>query len=175
MEPKKSSLGGEYLTFTLDSEEYGIGLLHVREIIEHQPITLVPNAPASLRGVINLRGAVVPVVDLAARFGLGACVIGRFTCTIIVDLVIDGEVTLLGLLVDSVDDVLTFAASDIVPPPTFGTRVRYDHLLGLGRRDAKFIVLLDATKVLAIDELLSIANARASVSPDASAPREEAP
>lgn len=152
----RRSLGGEYLTFTLDGEEYGLGLLRVREIIEHQPITLVPNAPAAIRGVINLRGAVVPVVDLAARFGLRACAIGRWTCIVIVEISVDGETALLGLLVDAVNDVLGFSDADIVPPPTFGTRVRYEHLVGLGRRGEKFTVLLDAEKLLAIDELLAV-------------------
>ena len=150
------ALGGEYLTFTLDGEEYGVTLLTVREIIEHQPITVVPNAPPAIRGVINLRGAVVPVVDLAARFGLGECVIGRWTCSIIVEIVVDAEITLLALMVDSVNDVVTFADNEIVAPPTFGTRVRYDHILGLGRREGTFTVLLDTARMLAVDELLAL-------------------
>jgi purine-binding chemotaxis protein CheW len=156
----RGSLGGEYLTFTLDGEEYGLGLLRVREIIEHQPITLVPNAPAAIRGVINLRGAVVPVVDLSARFGLRPCVIGRWTCIVIVEISVDAETALLGLLVDAVNDVIFLADADIVPPPTFGTRVRYEHLVGLGRRGDKFTVLLDAEKLLAIDELLAVISGR---------------
>jgi len=172
MAREKVSAGGEYLTFTLDGEEYGIGLLRVREIIEHQPITLVPNSPAAIRGVINLRGAVVPVVDLAARFGLRACPIGRWTCIVIVDIAIDGEASLLGLLVDTVDDVVPFADADVVAPPTFGTRVRYEHLLGLGRREGKFVILLDAEKLLAIDELLAVISG-ASQAPQAPQPREE--
>ena len=169
---EKGNLGGEYLTFTLDEEEYGLGLLRVREIIEHQPITLVPNAPAAIRGVINLRGAVVPVVDLAARFGLRPCTIGRWTCIVIVDILIDAESAVLGLLVDAVNDVVTFASDEIVAPPTFGTRVRYEHLVGLGRRAGKFVVLLDAERLLAIDELLALMHGSRAPS---HAPRAEGP
>src|SRR4051812_31706205 len=110
------ALGGGDLTFTLDGEENGVTLLTVREIIEYQPITTVPNAPPAIRGVINLRGAVVPVIDLATRFGLAECVIGRWTCSIIVEIMVDAEMTLLALLVDSVDDVVTFTDREIVPP-----------------------------------------------------------
>jgi purine-binding chemotaxis protein CheW len=161
----RGALGGEYLTFTLDGEEYGLGLVRVREIIEHQPITLVPSAPPAIRGVINLRGAVVPVVDLAARFGLRSCPIGRFTCIVIVEISFDAETSFLGLLVDTVEDVIALASEEIVAPPTFGTRVRYEHLLGLGRRAGKFVILLDAEKLLSVDELLAVVGASPSLGP----------
>ena len=144
----------QYLGFTLAGETYAIELLRIREIIEHVPITRVPGMPSSVLGVINLRGRVVPVVDLAVKMGLGPRPITRWTCFVIVEAVMDGERTSLGLLADSVSEVLDLGPDDIEPPPAFGTRVSMDYLRGLGRQEQRFILLLDLDRLLSTQELL---------------------
>ncbi len=147
---------GQYLGFSLAGEDYAIELLRIREIIEHIPITRVPGMPSAVLGVINLRGRVVPVVDLAVKMGLGPRPITRWTCFVIVDASLDGERTTLGLLADSVSEVLDLAADDIEPPPAFGTRTPVDYLRGLGRQEQRFLLLLDMDRLLSHTELLSV-------------------
>ncbi|MCE9670206.1 chemotaxis protein CheW [Myxococcus stipitatus] len=156
-----------YLSFMLAGEEYGVGILRVREIIEHRPITRVPGMPAAVQGVINLRGSVVPVVDLAVKFGLPPRPITRWTCFVIVEVSLDGKQTAMGLLTDSVSEVLELGPDDIESPPAFGTRVRLDFLLGMGRHESKFIMLLDLDRLLSVSELLSLV---AATTPDATEP-----
>ncbi|AKF82892.1 CheW protein [Myxococcus fulvus] len=150
-----------YLSFMLAGEEYGVGILRVREIIEHRPITRVPGMPAAVQGVINLRGSVVPVVDLAVKFGLPPRPITRWTCFVIVEVSLDGRQSAMGLLADSVSEVLELGPEDIEQPPAFGTRVRLDFLLGLGRHEDTFIMLLDLDRLLSVAELLSLETASA--------------
>ncbi len=151
-----AALGGEYLTFTLDAETYGITLKRVMEILEYQPVTLVPGAPPSIRGVVNLRGSVVPVVDLAGKFGLQTSPVTKWTCLVVVQTNLGGDSTLLALVADAVNDVIPFAGDDIAPPPAFGTRVRLEYLLGLGKAEGSLVLLLDADRVLSLEELLSV-------------------
>lgn len=146
----------QYLGFSLAGEMYAIELLRIREIIEHVPITRVPAMPSAVLGVINLRGRVVPVVDLAAKLGLGPRPITRWTCFVIVEVMLDGERTALGLLADSVSEVLDLGPDDIEPPPTFGTRAPVHYLRGLGRQEQRFILLLDLDRLLSADELLGL-------------------
>ena len=152
----------QYLGFSLAGETYAIELLRIREIIEHVPITRVPGMPSSVLGVINLRGRVVPVVDLAVKMGLGPRPITRWTCFVIVEAVMDGERTSLGLLADSVSEVLDLAPDDVEPPPAFGTRAPADYLRGMGRQEQRFILLLDLDRMLSADELLGQVGAAAS-------------
>ena len=147
---------GQYLGFSLAGENYAIELLRIREIIEQIPITRVPGMPGVVLGVINLRGRVVPVVDLAVKMGLGPRPITRWTCFVIVEASLEGERTTLGLLADSVSEVLDLGADDIEPPPAFGTRTPVDYLRGLGRQDQRFILLLDLDRLLSADELLRL-------------------
>ncbi|MET0400871.1 MAG: chemotaxis protein CheW [Cystobacter sp.] len=146
----------QYLAFSLAEETYAIELLRIREIIEHVPITRVPGMPESVLGVINLRGRVVPVVDLAVKMGLGARPLTRWTCFVIVDAHLEGEHTTLGLLADSVSEVLDLGADDIEPPPAFGTRAPADYLRGLGRQEQRFVLLLDMDRLLSTQELLGL-------------------
>jgi purine-binding chemotaxis protein CheW len=138
----------QYLTFFLGGEEYGVPILRVRQIIELGAITRVPAAPACVRGVINLRGGVVPVADLAIRFGQPECVPTRFTCIVVVDVALDDELTLMGLMVDSVNQTMELADGDIEPPPSFGTQAGPELLLGMGKYGAKFVLLLDIDQAL---------------------------
>jgi purine-binding chemotaxis protein CheW len=146
----------QYLGFSLAGETYAIELLRIREIIEHVPITRVPGMPAVVLGVINLRGRVVPVVDLAVKMGLGARPITRWTCFVIVEAQLEGERTTLGLLADSVSEVIELGPQDIEPAPSFGTRAPADFLSGIGRQEQRFILLLDLDRVLSVDELVGL-------------------
>ncbi|OJT17150.1 chemotaxis protein CheW [Archangium sp. Cb G35] len=149
----------QYLGFSLAGETYAIELLRIREIIEHVPITRVPGMPPAVLGVINLRGRVVPVVDLAVKMALGPRPITRWTCFVIVEALLDGERTTLGLLADSVSEVIDLGPDDIEPPPAFGTRTPVEYLRGMGRQEQRFILLLDLDRVLSTEELLGLAAA----------------
>ena len=143
----------QYLTFMLGGEAFGIGIMAVKEIIEFGSITEVPMMPPSIRGVINLRGAVVPVMDLAARFGRPPAVQGKRTCIVIVELEVEGERQITGVVVDAVSAVLDIPASEIEPAPAFGTRIRGDYIAGMGKVNGKFVILLNVEQVLRLDGL----------------------
>jgi purine-binding chemotaxis protein CheW len=147
----------QYLTFLLGGESFGIGIMAVKEIIEYGGVTDVPMMPESIRGVINLRGAVVPVMDLAARFGRPPAVPGKRTCIVIVELETHGEHQVMGVVVDAVSAVLDIPSSDIEPAPSFGTRIRGDFIAGMGKVNGKFVILLDVDEVLALDGLPELA------------------
>ena len=145
----------QYLTFLIAGEQYAVGVGHVKEIIGYDTPTKVPGTPPWIRGVINLRGLVVPVVDLAVKFGRPENDVTRRTCVVIVDVrMADGAVTM-GIVADGVSQVLELSADDIQPPPTFGMSVRVDYLLGLVTTGKQFALLLDIDRVLATDELLA--------------------
>jgi len=147
----------QFLTFLLGEELYAISILRVREIIEYDTLTRVPNMPESIRGVINLRGAVVPVVDLAVRFGLGDGHVTKRTCVIIAEVEAGGDRQVMGLMVDAVNQVIDLPPTDIEPPPAFGTRVRVDFLKGLGKNGKKFVLILDLDRALTSIDLASVA------------------
>jgi purine-binding chemotaxis protein CheW len=149
----------QYLTFMLGGESFGIGIMAVKEIIEFGSVTEVPMMPDSIRGVINLRGAVVPVMDLAARFGRPQTVPGKRTCIVIVELEGDGERQVTGVVVDAVSAVLDIPDAEIEPAPSFGTRIRGDYIAGMGKVNGKFVILLNVEQVLALDGLPALASA----------------
>lgn len=155
--PIADNEASQYLIFTLNGESFAVDILHIREIIEFGPLTEVPMTPDMVRGVINLRGAVVPVIDLSARFGRGQTHIGRRTCIVILE-IDDGEaLQTLGIVVDGVTEVLEMAAADIAPPPTFGARIRADFVAGMGRVDSRFVIILNLERVLSFTELAQLA------------------
>ncbi len=163
-----SAVSRQFLTFVLGGEMYAVGILRIKEIIEFGALTAVPMMPSFIRGVINLRGAVVPVVDLTARFGGGPTKIGRRTCIVIIEIEADGESQVVGILVDAVNEVLDIADSDIEPAPSFGTRIRPDFVAGMGKVAGSFVILLDVSRVLAVDEMASVvASAEAAGAVDA--------
>ena len=141
----------QVLTFLVGDEEYGIGIHQAREIIQYGELTTVPTAPAFIRGVINLRGSVVPVADLAVRFGRAPREITPRSCIVVVEVSRGGEPVIMGILADRVSQVAELAADAIEPAPAFGTGVRPDWLLGLGRAGSRFLLLLDIDRVLAGD------------------------
>ncbi|RMM54968.1 chemotaxis protein CheW, partial [Pseudomonas savastanoi] len=160
----------QYLTFMLGGEMFAIGILGIKEIIEYGSLTVVPMMPAFVRGVINLRGAVVPVVDLSARFGRQNSDITRRSCVIIIEASSeDGQPQDIGLLVDNVSAVLEIPASQIEPPPNFGARIRADFISGMAKVDGKFVIVLEVDRVLSIDEMSSLAEASQSLPSDADA------
>lgn len=142
----------QYLTFMLGGEMFAIGILAIKEIIEYASLTTVPMMPACIRGVINLRGAVVPVMDLAARFGGKPMAVTKRTCIVIVEADVDGERQDVGVVVDAVNEVLDIPSGDIEPPPTFGARIRADFIQGMGKINGRFVILLNVNQVLSAEE-----------------------
>ncbi|WP_374324745.1 chemotaxis protein CheW [Azonexus sp.] len=148
----------QYLTFMLGEEMFAIGILAIREIIEYGQLTEVPLVPRFIRGVINLRGAVVPVIDLSVRFGRSAGEITKRTCIVIIEIAEtpDAQAQQMGIVVDAVSEVLEIAPADIEPPPAFGTRIRTDFISGMGKVGGRFVVLLDVERILSLDEVAVI-------------------
>ena len=146
----------QFLTFWLGEEVFGMDIRSVREIIQCGPMTVLPLMPGFVRGVINLRGAVVPVIDLHARFGRPVATIGKKSCIIIFDALRGGERNELGLLVDSVSEVIKIAADQIEPPPDFGGAVRRDFIRGMGKVGQRFVVLIEPDRALDVQEMAGL-------------------
>jgi purine-binding chemotaxis protein CheW len=147
---------GQYLTFVLGAESFAIGIMAIKEIIEYASLTEVPMMPPYVRGVINLRGAVVPVLDLPIRFGKAASAVTKRTCIVIIEVMLGSERHVLGLVVDAVNTVLDIPSSDIEPPPAFGASIRTEFIRGMVKVSSKFVILLDVDHVLAADELQAL-------------------
>jgi len=143
----------QYLTFQLAGEEYAIGILQVKEIIAYGTLTKVPQTPCSIRGVINLRGNVVAVVDLAVKFGLPPSLVTDRSCVIIVETNPAGAKIVMGIVADAVNQVIDMPAQEILPAPAFGTHIRLDFLRGMGKAGQKFVLILDIDKVLAAEDI----------------------
>jgi purine-binding chemotaxis protein CheW len=146
----------QYLTFLLGEEVFAMDIRTVREIIQFGPMTSVPLMPDFVRGVINLRGAVVPVIDLQARFGRERAAVGKKTCIVIFDAVRGGERVELGLLVDAVSEVIEIGADAIEPPPNFGTSVRRDFIRGIGKVAKRFVIILEPDKAFDVEEMATL-------------------
>jgi len=149
---------GKYLTFTLAEEEYGIGILKIKEIIGMMAITTVPQTPDFVKGVINLRGKVIPVVDLRLRFGMGEIDYTERTCIIVVEIKGQSGVILIGIVVDSVSEVLNIKGEEIEDTPTFGTKLNTEYILGMAKMDGTVKILLDIDRVLRSEEIAQIEN-----------------
>ncbi len=152
---------GQYLTFTLDAEIYAIKISQVREVLDMTKITKVPRMPEFMRGVINLRGGVVPVVDLRRKFGIGVGEDTVDTCIIILEISVDEDTTIIGAIADSVQEVITFEEEDIEAAPKIGTRLHTEFIRGMSKRDDEFIILLDIARVFSVDELEVVQSAEA--------------
>jgi purine-binding chemotaxis protein CheW len=151
-----TSRDGKYLTFTLANEDYGIGILKIKEIIGMMPITSVPQTPSFVKGVINLRGKVIPVVDLRLKFGIPAIDYTERTCIIVVEITGQSGAVKIGIVVDAVSEVLNIKAEDIENTPAFGTRVNTDYILGMAKIGSSVKILLDIDKVLTTQDLVSL-------------------
>jgi purine-binding chemotaxis protein CheW len=143
---------GQYLSFGLAGGDYALGIRKVKEILQYEEITRVPSTPPSIRGVINVRGAVVPVVDLAVKFGLGETPVTKRTCILVFEAELGGAEALLGLMTESVTEVIELDPRDIAAPPSFGTQVHLDFLVGVGKVGRRFVLLLDIDELLAAEE-----------------------
>jgi purine-binding chemotaxis protein CheW len=144
---------GKYLTFTLAGEEYGISILKIKEIIGMMAITSVPQTPRFVKGVINLRGKVIPVVDLRLRFTMESIAYNERTCIIVVEIGGRGTDIVIGIVVDSVSEVLNIKGEDIEDTPTFGTSLNTDYILGMAKMEGKVKILLDIDQVLGAEDI----------------------
>lgn len=169
----------QYLTFFCGNERYAIAILDVKEIIEVSQMTRVPMAPGHIRGVINLRGSVVPVIDLAARLGRPESALTKRSCIVLVEVAANNERQLIGMLVDEVNEILEIAPENLQAAPDFGTDIRTDFIHAMGRVDDIFIILLDINHVLSVPELSALKrtseSAGARLGADASGDDEDAP
>lgn len=152
----------QFLTFLLGGEMFAIGILNIKEIIEYGNLTTVPMMPEFVRGVINLRGRVVPVIDLSVRFGRKVAGITKRTCNVILEVESGDERLDIGVVVDAVSEVLEISSSEIEPPPSFGAKVRADFIYGMGKVAGKFVIILDLAKVLSVDELVMLSTTGAN-------------
>ncbi|MCP5054422.1 MAG: chemotaxis protein CheW [bacterium] len=155
-EAGKQAGEGQYLTFKLAREVYALEITRVREVLDFVKVTRVAKTPSFMKGVINLRGSVVPVVDLRVKFAIPDVRETVDTCIIIVEVILDGESTLLGALADQVREVVNLHQSDILPPPKIGTRLDTDFIKGMGKVEDDFIIILDIEKIFSIEELIMV-------------------
>ncbi len=153
IELNDSLIDSQYLTFIISDEEFAVPIMRVKEIIEYQPLTQVPMVPDFISGAVNLRGAVVPVINLAIKFGMDAKPVNRRSCIVIMEITLEDELVILGVLVDKVLQVLDIPDSDIEPAPTFGAQIKTAFIQGMGRIDEKFIIILSINEVLSLDEI----------------------
>ncbi len=144
---------GKYLTFVLNEEEYGIGILKIKEIIGMMPITTVPQTPDFVKGVINLRGKVIPIVDLRARFGMDTIDYTERTCIIVVEIEGPAGMMMIGIVVDAVSEVLNIKGEHIEDTPTFGTKLNTDYILGMAKIEGGVKILLDIDQVLSAEDI----------------------
>lgn len=149
---------GKYLTFSLAEEEYGIGILKIKEIIGMMPITTVPQTPDFVKGVINLRGKVIPVIDLRLRFGIESNDYTERTCIIVVEILGQNGTVQIGIVVDTVSEVLNVKADDVEDTPAFGTKLNTEYILGMAKMEGGVKILLDIDRVLNASEISSIEN-----------------
>jgi purine-binding chemotaxis protein CheW len=152
----------QYLTFMLGRETFALGILSIKEILEYSAPTEIPMMPSFIRGVVNLRGAAVPVVDLCARFGRPSAPVTKKTCIVIVETRLEDESHVLGVVVDAVNEVLEIPGSEIEPAPSFGASIRSDFIQGMGKVRGKFVIILDVDRVLCVEEMELLTQAAAS-------------
>ena len=162
--------GQQYLTFSVSDEVFAIAISAIKEIIEYRPPTDVPMMPPYIRGVINLRGRVVPVIDLAVRFGRAAGAVSRRTCIVILEFNQEDQQQEISVVVDAVSAVLDIADADIEPPPKFGAKLRADFISGMGKIADKFVIILSVDQVLSIQELSQLDEVGEAAAPALPAP-----
>ena len=143
----------QYLTFKLADEVFALDITKVREVLDFTSVTRVPRTPEFMRGVINLRGSVVPVVDLRLKFGMSRTENSVNTCIIITEVTVDGDATVLGALADSVQEVMDLGPENIAPAPKIGTKLNTEFITGMGKQNDRFVIILDIDKVFSVEEL----------------------
>jgi purine-binding chemotaxis protein CheW len=152
----------QYLTFKLGEEVFATDVAKVREVLDFTAITKIPRTPDFMSGVINLRGNVVPVVDLRLCFEMSKTEKTVNTCIVVVEMLLDGDLTMIGALADSVEEVIDLAPDEIEPAPKIGTQIRTDFIKGMGKRDSQFIMILDMDRVFSAEELSAVRGAELS-------------
>ncbi|ABE56574.1 CheW-like protein [Shewanella denitrificans OS217] len=157
-EHQSSDEDKQYLTFMLKDAMYAIGILHIKEILEYSNVTPVPMMPNFIKGVINLRGAVVPVIDLSARFGCNQSSIVKRTCIVIIEVLNEEGMQDIGVVVDAVSEVIEISRSNIEPAPAFGAQIRADFIQGMGKINGDFVIILQVDKVLSVEEMSMVSN-----------------
>ena len=156
MEDTDMATSAQYLTFLLDGELFAVDISKIREVLEFTSVTKVPRTPPFMRGVINLRGSVVPVIDMRAKFHMSKTEKTVNTCIIILEIVLEDGITVMGALADSVQEVMELNSEQIEPPPKIGTHLHSDFLVGIGKHEGKFIMILDIDKIFSVSELSDI-------------------
>jgi purine-binding chemotaxis protein CheW len=154
--PEQVEQRGQYLAFSLGGETFAMDIRSVKEVIQYTDLTEVPLMPAFIRGVINLRGAVVPVIDLSIRFDRPLTEVTRRTCIVILEIIQDEEVSVLGIMVDNVSEVLDIGERDIEPAPSFGSHLRSEFIAGVGKVNGRFVILLNVNRVLSVEEMAAL-------------------
>lgn len=159
----------QYLTFRLGNEIFATDVAKVREVLDLTPITAIPRTPEFMAGVINLRGSVVPVVDLRLCFEMSKTETTRNTCIVVVEVQLDGEATIIGALADSVEEVIDLEPEQIQPAPHIGMQIRTEFIRGMGKRDTQFIMILDIDRVFSAEELAAVRGQEAARPAEAAA------
>ena len=152
----------QYLTFRLGDEVFALDITKVREVLDFTTVTRVPRTPEFMRGVINLRGRVVPVVDLRLKFGMSRTENTVNTCIIIVEVMVDGDTTVLGALADSVQEVIDLGPENIEPAPRIGTKLRTEFITGMGKQNDRFVIILDIDRVFSADDIALVNDPQAA-------------
>ena len=152
----------QFLSFFLDDEVFALDVDKVREVLDRTQLTRVPRMPEFMRGVLNLRGTVLPVVDMGVRFGLGAIKETVNTCIIVVEVEMEGEITVLGAMVDGVDEVFELAPGDLEAPPRMSAKLKTEFIATMGRRGEEFMIILDADRVFSAEEIVAVRKAAAA-------------
>jgi purine-binding chemotaxis protein CheW len=163
----------QYLSFSVADTDYGLPILKVKEILQYEELTWVPGTPLSVRGVLNVRGAVVPVADLAVKFGLPPTTPTKLTCVLVIEAVVEGEPLTFGVLADAVNAVVDLGDDQVEPPPSFGPQVAVSYLVGMGKLDQRFVLLLDIDRVLSAPEMDVAAQLAAAVTVEEPVPAPE--
>jgi purine-binding chemotaxis protein CheW len=159
MTVKEITEARQYLTFKLGQEVFATDVAKVREVLDYTTITKIPRTPDFMTGVINLRGSVVPVVDLRLCFQMTRTDRTKNTCIVVVEVQLENESTVIGALADSVEEVIDLEPDQIQPPPRIGTQIRTDFIKGMGKRDMQFIMILDIDRVFSAEELMAVRSA----------------
>lgn len=157
--PEQAEQRGQYLAFSLGGETFAMDIRSIKEVIQFSELTEVPLMPPFIQGVINLRGAVVPVIDLSIRFNRPLTEVTRRTCTVILEVVQDEEASVLGIMVDNVSEVLDISERDIEPAPAFGSNLRSEFIAGVGKVNGKFVIILNVNRVLSVEEMAALTGA----------------
>ncbi len=170
---EESRTSHQHLTFIVSDEEFAVPIMQVKEILEYGQLTQVPMVPGFIRGVINLRGSVVPVIALAAKFGKPVREITRRTCIVIMEVEVDGDEMEMGIVVDRVLQVVNIDKEHTEPSPNFGTKIQTDFIKGMGRLDEHFVIILDINRVLSAEEIVVISQVQSSAQAEFSVDSEQ--